>query len=240
MGCTDEELCLRIYEGDNSSREELRNKHAGLVFTICKEHLEVGGLHNMLSINYRILLEDLSLIVWHELFEKASSGIKFKNEYSFINLLRDISRNKSVDVVRDSIKHRKQGAIKYEVNGKTKIKNNVFPRINKIDENELSTNSSPEFLLEVEEDAAAVDNDKLFTSIMEKLNKTELAIIQTIQEEIDKSGKKPTQKEIAKKLGITDRTVRTKLKGISEKAKKARKELRANFNTFDWLEGTSI
>jgi DNA-directed RNA polymerase specialized sigma24 family protein len=205
MKTSDKALCLRASQGDKSALNELKNKHAGLVIIICREKLEAGNLHLKLSINYNEIIKDLSLIIWNELFEEAKKGIVFNNEHSFKNLLRKISTCRAVDIVRDSIKHRTQGAIQG--------RNNTFPRINKIPEDELNLFSSPETLFETEEKAL-----KFLPLLLEQLDKKELEVIKIIQESIKEKDKKPTQVEMAEKLGITDRTIRSRMKSISDKA----------------------
>ncbi|EMP4113326.1 sigma-70 family RNA polymerase sigma factor [Vibrio parahaemolyticus] len=212
---SDRDLCERVFNNDEGAFDELKKKHSGLVFTICKEKLEAGGLHKQLSIDYNELLEELSLVIWQELYSEIKKGITFTNEKVFIYLLRDRAKWRAVDYIRSSIKRRTQGS----VGGK----NNTFPRISNVPEDELSLLGSPEALIGTEEEA-----EKFYPMLLSQLDEKELAVISVMRQlayECGDNMKKIKQKDIAEHLDLNVRIVRDRMKSIKIKALKIKLEL---------------
>ena len=105
MTISDQELCNKIASGDMAAFATLQEKHKGLVYLISKKQFEsgVGNIHEQMSINYEQLIEDVSVIVWQDIHKSIIKGISFKNQYSFINLLRTIVNRKTKNFKRKSV-----------------------------------------------------------------------------------------------------------------------------------------
>lgn len=207
---SDQELCDRIFYDDQAAFFELKKKHNGLVFTICKEKLEKGGLHTLLSVDYKDSIEFLSAIIWDDLYKQIKKGIDFRTEHAFKNLLRMTCKWKAADMVRSSLKNRKQGAM----GGK----NNTFPRISQVSEEELHALCSLDGLIDSEE-----DEKQFFLMLSSQLDQKELDIFNAIKELIDEGGegvKKIKNISIANRLGISSKTVSTRMGDIKLKAEK--------------------
>lgn len=211
---SDQDLCDRVFNNDDTAFSELKKKHNGLVAIICKEKLEAGGLHASLSINYNQSIDGLSSIIWGELYDQIKKGIDFRTPYAFKNLLRMTCTWRATDMVRSSIKNRTQGAI----DGK----NNTFPRIYNVSERELQTFSSLEDFIGSEEEGM-----EFIPMLASQLDEKELSVLNTIEQLINEGGegvKKIKNISIADRLGISTKTVSTRMSSIKLKAEKIKEE----------------
>lgn len=206
MTISDQELCNKIAAGDMAAFEAIQKKHKGLIYLISKEEFESGkgDIHEQMSINYEQLIEDVSLIFWQDMYKSITRGISFKNQYSFINLLRTIVKRKTKNLKRKSLSNRTNSFIVGL--------SNTFVQYDSIPESEVSKSPS---LIELSEKES--ESEEFFNALINKLDSKEKDVFELMQCKYEQD-EKPTQEKMGEILGVTSRTIRNRMQSIREKA----------------------
>ncbi|MCM8857907.1 MAG: sigma-70 family RNA polymerase sigma factor, partial [Candidatus Thiodiazotropha sp.] len=200
MSVLDSELCQRIKDGDDTRFSELQAKYSSRVRSVCMREFERGqsGIHTKMSINYEHLVEDVSMIVWQDLYKNILKGVRFDDEDSFIKLLTRVTQNKTRDKKNESIKNRKDGLIKG-------ASNNFQSKDQEGVDFDFSI-PSDSFLCDEDDDT----EEQFIELLSGQLDAKERVVLQ-LMEESSKSAKKLTQEDMADILGVSDRTVRNRI-----------------------------
>jgi RNA polymerase sigma factor (sigma-70 family) len=230
----DEVLCKRFKEGDSKAFSLLKNKYNKLIYTICKQTFEAGSgdIHEQMSVNYLHTMEEVVEEVWLGLSISIQKGIKFDHKFSFVNLLRTVTKNKTINVKNKSVKNRNKYTYIKGASNKFRsmnseegeyLENLLFDATQENSTKGYADNSEKLSLFGTIEKE---EHEQLFWSKLENsLEGNELLIFKMMQTSLKEQDKNVPHKEIATKLEVSERTVRNKIISIRAKAKSIFDEL---------------
>jgi RNA polymerase sigma factor (sigma-70 family) len=194
---SDKELLIKAKGNDTQSFEVLKHRYRTAISTTSSKLLSKGGLGEQLSISPTGLFDDIESLVWTGVFKKST--FDWEKHPNLGGLIHDITSKRTIEIMRKSITRRQQGDTE---------ENLQFPSYHDVEEEALSSRpverSTPETI------NSAID---LINELDARLSEKQRTII-----ELQYAGM--SQKDIAMKLGISDKTLYNALQSIKAIADK--------------------
>lgn len=217
----DLELYNRFKNGDKLAFAEIVKKYENLVYTICKQELESGksGIHKKMLSGYKNVIEDIRNEVWIRLLGKLEKGMDFHDRHSLLNLLRDISVKTTKSKKTKSIRNRNPESVSKSEKIRASSKKLVSNSFESTDHRENADRVDMEAIVMLNEIYHAEDEkrdiDEIYEEISEKLTVRQCELIRLMEAQILSNGE-DNHLFLAKKLGVSERTIRNDLRKIRE------------------------